>query len=185
MPSSPLLKKMRKISGSRFAVVLLRMSHPRWQLIHATALCLGGIGFLLMGKSRSGKSDFALRLIMEEGARLVGDDACEVAWCYGGAFVRGTPSLSGILEVRPWGPTRLAREQIIPRAKLGFVCTLDDSAPFAPDLHHKGIDVPVYPVAPFERAASAKLRLLVQGVQGLSSPEPLCLDFPKRVKPPL
>ncbi len=161
------------------------MTPPTWHLIHATALCFKGIGFLLLGKSRSGKSDFALRLVMEEGARLVGDDACEVARCYGGAFVRGTPPLSGILEVRPWGVASLAAHQTTPCARLAFACTLDDSADFGLFLNEKGIDVPVYPFDPFEISACAKLKLLVQKAQDLQAPLSSFLPQPTRAKPPL
>ena len=42
--------------------------------IHATLIEFNGKGILLTGKSGSGKSDVALRMIMDKGAKLVGDD---------------------------------------------------------------------------------------------------------------
>ena len=42
--------------------------------IHATLIDFNGKGILLTGKSGSGKSDVALRMIMDKGAKLVGDD---------------------------------------------------------------------------------------------------------------
>ncbi|MBA4749862.1 MAG: hypothetical protein H2057_04490 [Alphaproteobacteria bacterium] len=161
------------------------MTPPTWHLIHATALCFKGMGFLLLGKSRSGKSDFALRLIIEEGARLVGDDACEVAWCYGGAFVRGTLPLSSLLEVRPWGVKSLKEHQTTPQASLAFACVLDESAAFSLLLKEKGIDIPVYPFDPFEVSACAKLKLLVQKAQDFQAPLPSYLPLSTRVKSPL
>ena len=48
------------------------------ELVHATAIALNGRGILLAGKSGSGKSDLAIRLI-DRGAKLVCDDYCEIA----------------------------------------------------------------------------------------------------------
>ena len=42
--------------------------------IHATLVNFNGVGILLKGKSGSGKSDLALRMIIEKGAKLVADD---------------------------------------------------------------------------------------------------------------
>ena len=42
--------------------------------VHATLISFQGKGILLTGESGSGKSDLALRLIMEQNAKLVADD---------------------------------------------------------------------------------------------------------------
>ena len=46
--------------------------------IHATLVSLNGKGILLTGKSGSGKSDLALRMIMEYQAQLVADDRVDL-----------------------------------------------------------------------------------------------------------
>lgn len=45
--------------------------------LHASCVAIGGKGVLLLGKSGSGKSDLALRLI-DGGAKLVADDRVEI-----------------------------------------------------------------------------------------------------------
>ena len=47
-------------------------------IIHATLVSLQNKGILLKGKSGSGKSDLALRLIENKGAILVADDMVEL-----------------------------------------------------------------------------------------------------------
>ena len=46
--------------------------------IHATLVKLKNKGILIIGKSRSGKSDLALRLIMDKKAKLVADDRVDI-----------------------------------------------------------------------------------------------------------
>ena len=43
------------------------------QMVHGTAISIGGHAVLIMGESGSGKSDLALRLI-DRGAILISDD---------------------------------------------------------------------------------------------------------------
>ncbi len=70
--------------------------------IHGTAVDIDGYAVLLMGKSGSGKSDLALRMI-DRGAKLVGDDYVELVDSLGLLHVRPTDALSGKLEVRGIG----------------------------------------------------------------------------------
>lgn len=81
-------------------------------LIHATCIAIDGKGVLLLGKSGSGKSDLALRLIDEPGcgtgekalhAQLVADD--QVCLTQDGAQVlaQAPEALAGKLEMRGIG----------------------------------------------------------------------------------
>ena len=45
--------------------------------IHASCVAFGGKGVLLLGASGAGKSSLALRLV-DDGARLVADDRCDL-----------------------------------------------------------------------------------------------------------
>ena len=70
--------------------------------IHATCVRYESAGILLIGKSGSGKSDLALRLIAL-GAKLVADDRTNLA-VKNGALVATPPrSIAGLLEVRGVG----------------------------------------------------------------------------------
>lgn len=71
--------------------------------LHATLVKLQSKGILLTGKSGSGKSDLALRLIENKAAELVADDVVEV--CRQGDFLYGSAAdnLRGMLEVRGVG----------------------------------------------------------------------------------
>jgi serine kinase of HPr protein (carbohydrate metabolism regulator) len=70
--------------------------------IHATAVAIAGKGVLLIGKSGSGKSDLALRLI-DRGAQLVSDDYTAVSVRSGRLVAAAPPTISGKLEIRGIG----------------------------------------------------------------------------------
>jgi serine kinase of HPr protein (carbohydrate metabolism regulator) len=72
------------------------------ELVHGTAVDIDGWAVLLTGKSGSGKSDLAMRLI-DRGARLVGDDYVALSDSLGLPQVRPTERLAGKLEVRGIG----------------------------------------------------------------------------------
>ena len=59
--------------------------------IHATCISYRDNGILLIGPSGSGKSDLALRMMMNKGAQLVADDRTDVEEKFGcGRLVRKT-----------------------------------------------------------------------------------------------
>lgn len=72
-------------------------------IMHATLIVLNGKGILLTGKSGSGKSDLALRLIENKGAELVADDAVELGTRDGNLIGKAPENLAGLLEVRGVG----------------------------------------------------------------------------------
>lgn len=73
------------------------------KIIHATFVVLNKKGVLLKGKSGSGKSDIALRLIENKGAELVADDAVEMFVHSGKLWGKAPDNLKGMLEVRGIG----------------------------------------------------------------------------------
>ena len=75
--------------------------------IHASCVAIGRRGVLLIGKSGSGKSDLALRLI-DGGAGLVADDRTLLTVTDGLLRARAPESIKGLLEIRGLGIVALA-----------------------------------------------------------------------------
>ena len=71
--------------------------------IHATLVSLNNKGILLIGKSGSGKSDLALRIIMEKGALLVADDRVCLKIENGKLFGFSPDEIKGKMEIRNVG----------------------------------------------------------------------------------
>lgn len=70
--------------------------------IHASAVAIGGQGVLLLGRSGSGKSDLALRLI-DRGATLVSDDYCNITPSDDVPIITAVSAIAGKMEVRGIG----------------------------------------------------------------------------------
>ncbi|MBR2299114.1 MAG: tRNA (adenosine(37)-N6)-threonylcarbamoyltransferase complex ATPase subunit type 1 TsaE [Alphaproteobacteria bacterium] len=71
--------------------------------IHATTVDIEGSGVLIVGKSGTGKSDLALRLIQNKNAFLVADDQTIVKEEDGKIFAFSPKSTQGLMEVRGIG----------------------------------------------------------------------------------
>jgi HPr serine kinase-like protein len=89
------------------------------ETVHATCVAIGGRGVLIRGRSGSGKSDLALRLI-DRGAGLVSDDYVIVTGKDGRASARAPEAIAGKLEVRGIGIVDLPASTDVP------VCLLAD-----------------------------------------------------------
>lgn len=73
------------------------------QNIYAGCISYKGKGILIMGDSGSGKSDLALRMIMEKGAKLVSDDRTNIENVNSRLIASVPQNLSGLMEVRGVG----------------------------------------------------------------------------------
>ncbi len=71
--------------------------------IHASCISYLNKGILIRGKSGLGKSDLCLRLIMDKGCRLVGDDRVDIYTKSGALKARSVATISNMLEVRGVG----------------------------------------------------------------------------------
>lgn len=80
-------------------------------IIHATLVSLQNKGVLLKGKSGTGKSDLALRLIESKGALLVADDMVELKVDNNRLIGQAPQNLAGLLEVRGIGIVRYPYEK--------------------------------------------------------------------------
>ena len=128
--------------------------------IHATCVALNNRGVLLTGKSGSGKSDLALRLI-EAGAILVSDDQVVVTNRCGKLFASPPAKLAGLLEVRGVG---ICTYPFLETCELFVVVNLDDAVlpERLPDLETQkqnilGISLTVFQLDPFRASSPAKI----------------------------
>lgn len=135
--------------------------------VHATCVAIGGRGVLLVGRSGSGKSDLALRLI-DRGAELVSDDGTIVVARADRAIATAPLTIVGRIEVRGIGIVDMpARAEV----SLALVVALDQPVPRMPDecpptRSIAGIDLPVVALDPFENSAPVKVEkaLLLYGL---------------------
>jgi serine kinase of HPr protein (carbohydrate metabolism regulator) len=136
--------------------------------IHATCVAIGGRAVLLTGKSGSGKSDLALRLI-DRGATLVSDDGTLLEARNGRAYASAPESIAGRMEVRGLGIIPLPALADVPVA----LCIVLDAAmermpeEILPVRAIEGIDIPVLALDPFENSAPVKVEkaLMIYGLK--------------------
>jgi len=102
--------------------------------IHASCVAIGAQGVLLLGKSGTGKSDLALRLI-DDGAQLVADDRTILFVTKGALHAKAPGSIKGLLEMRGVG---IAAFPARPSVKVALVVRLgaEDARLPAPRLYH-------------------------------------------------
>ncbi len=136
--------------------------------IHATCVAIDGRAVLLTGKSGSGKSDLALRLI-DRGATLVSDDGTLLEARNGRAYAGAPESIAGRMEVRGLGIIPLPALADVPVA----LCIVLDAAmermpeEILPLRPIEGIDIPVLALDPFENSAPVKVEkaLMIYGLK--------------------
>jgi len=140
--------------------------------VDGTAVALERGAVLLLGKSGSGKSDLALRLI-DGGARLIADDRVELVPHDGLLHCRAPrdmpPTLKGRIEARGIGiiPVPVAENPVPLLWCVELVRGPVERLPAAESRHFLGIDVPLLRLDPFEASAVAKLRLAAASGPGL------------------
>jgi HPr kinase/phosphorylase len=136
--------------------------------VHATCVALDGHGALIIGASGSGKSDLALRLLMQ-GAALVADDRVDLRLEDGVVVASPPASLAGLIEVRGLA--------VVDAAAIGaatsFGCAVrlvvelvpGEQVPRLPGPETRdllGVMIPLLRLAPFEASASDKLRVALR-----------------------
>jgi serine kinase of HPr protein (carbohydrate metabolism regulator) len=144
--------------------------------IHATAVGLDSRAALILGPPGAGKSDLALRCILQGAwidgrhvlASLIADDQVVVDRSGGGLVARAPESIEGQMEVRGLG---IAGMPSVPAAEVGLAIELVDAGSIErlpdpqPSWTLLGMAVPLLRVAPFE--ASAHLKVLLALARGL------------------
>ena len=83
------------------------------EMLHATTVALDGRAVILAGRSGSGKSDLALRLL-DRGFVLVSDDQTMVRKANGRLLASAPPTIRRKLEVRGIGIVEVAQADDVP-----------------------------------------------------------------------
>lgn len=130
--------------------------------IHATTVAFENKGILIIGKSGAGKSDLALRLIMNKNAVLVADDRTDVENVKGIIKVSCPKNIQGKLEVRGIG---IVDFPFLSSAELKLVVQLvSDYAeierlPLPEYKEILGVKIPLIKIHPFSSSAVEKIVL--------------------------
>jgi HPr kinase/phosphorylase len=144
-------------------------------LVYGTCVALGRVAAILQGPSGSGKSDLALRFVMQRfvmqtppalEAALVADDQVLVQREGDRLLARPPATIAGKIEVRGVGILSLPH---LAEAELRLIVPLcdPDDVPRLPRLGEQtsdiqGIALPLLRLAPFEASAPLKLRLALE-----------------------
>ncbi|NJM33487.1 MAG: aldolase [Rhodomicrobium sp.] len=140
--------------------------------VYGTCIALGGKAVILQGPPGSGKSDLALRFIMQTPPELqpalVSDDQVGVVLENGRLIASPPAAIAGKIEVRGLGILPMA---YCASAQLCLIAELSDKdqvprmppSPL-PTKPIAGLTLPVIRIAPFEASAHLKLRLALQNL---------------------
>ncbi|NLS18946.1 HPr kinase/phosphorylase [Rhizobium sp. P40RR-XXII] len=98
--------------------------------IHATAIVIGGTGFLFLGPSGSGKSTLAFSCLAAAkplglAASLIADDRVLIAKRNGSTIAECPPSIAGLMEIRYTG---IVRMPYVSRGEMHFAVRAVDPA---------------------------------------------------------
>lgn len=135
--------------------------------IHATLVSFQNKGILLRGKSGSGKSDLALRLITMHGATLVADDRVDLCVQKNTLLGSVPHEISGKLEIRGVG---IAKLPFLPQSEISLCVDLVDNMddverlPIPKKISLQGISVDHLTLYPFEASATCKLIAKISGI---------------------
>ncbi|MEY3914815.1 MAG: hypothetical protein RLZZ103_314 [Pseudomonadota bacterium] len=134
------------------------------QMLHGTAISIGGHGVLIMGKSGSGKSDLALRLI-DRGAILISDDVVFLETHDNVPILTVAPNIAGKIEVRGVG---ISSVDFLASAPLRLIVQFIDAPDRLPeDIARASIGdyvVPVSRLNPFEHSSAIKVEYALRAV---------------------
>jgi HPr kinase/phosphorylase len=146
------------------------------ELVHATAIAVGGRAAVIRGASGAGKSDLALRCIVLAPsplaalpAVLVADDQVRLERAGGALLARAPDSIRGKLEVRGLGVVAVP---CTPSATVSLIVDLahPDTIERMPGLEMRtrllGVELPLLRLAPFEPSAPAKLLVALATLAG-------------------
>jgi serine kinase of HPr protein (carbohydrate metabolism regulator) len=132
-------------------------AQPVSETVHASCVAIGGRGVLIAGRSGSGKSDLALRLI-DRGAVLVSDDYTLVVTAADRLLGSAPETIAGKIEVRGIGVVEMDAASGVPICLLVDLDRVPERLPEGDDRTSiAGVDLPVIGLAALEASAPIKL----------------------------
>ncbi|QJB68430.1 HPr kinase/phosphorylase [Parasphingorhabdus halotolerans] len=138
------------------------MTQIESQKVHATSVAIHGHGIMIRGKSGSGKSDLALRLI-DRGAVLISDDYCVLTPGEDKINISPPPTIAGKIEVASIGIIKLDYVSDVP---LRIIVQLKKSAerfPMdSPTSDLLGYTLPTIVINPMEPSAPIKVEMAIR-----------------------
>lgn len=127
------------------------------ETLHVSCVARDGRAILISGRSGSGKSDLALRLI-DRGAVLVSDDYTIVRRVDGKLLAAAPPNIQGRIEVRGVG---ILRFETVSDAAVALFVDLERDVERLPAAHESiriaGVEVPVIAANALEASAPVKV----------------------------
>ena len=132
-------------------------------LLHASCVAIGERAVLIAGRSGTGKSDLALRLI-DRGAVLVSDDYTEVRRRERTLFATPPARIAGQIEVRGVGIVDMPYRA---EAEVALLIDLEAEVKRMPEAQTRrlaGVDVPAFALASLEASAPIKVELLLKAL---------------------
>ena len=129
------------------------------ETLHASCVAKEGRAILISGRSGSGKSDLALRLI-DRGAVLVSDDYTIVRRVGGRLVATAPPNIAGKMEVRGLGILEFPTEPDTPVCLIADLNREVERLPTGSEsIAIAGMKVPVVGINSLEASAPAKVEL--------------------------
>lgn len=127
------------------------------ETVHASCVAIGGRAVLIGGRSGSGKSDLALRLI-ERGAALVSDDYTLVRRMEGRLLASPPETIAGKIEMRGIGILQFPAQGDVPVALYVDLDSSPQRLPKGGEMRtFAGVAVPVVGLSGLEPSAPLKL----------------------------
>ena len=134
------------------------------QMVHGSAVAIGGNGVLLLGPSGSGKSDLALRLI-DRGAQLVSDDIVHIESNLDSLVLKLAPSIAGKIEVRGIGICPVPHvDSAALRLVVEFAKEVERMPPEDVRILIGSFLVPLVRLDPFQASSALKVEMALRSV---------------------
>ena len=132
------------------------------ETVHASCVAIGGRAVLIGGRSGSGKSDLALRLI-DRGARLVSDDYTLIRRTGSGLLAAAPETIAGKIEVRGIGILLFEPERDVPVALFVDLDQVPQRMPQTAETRIvAGVAVPMIGLGGLEPSAPLKVEAALQ-----------------------